>query len=751
MTGLYFYKLISPYKEDVTKDCKLTINELDNNFLSLKDMDIKDVEFDEATSVISLIRNNGEVLDADLSVLSDGVTKDLAIDYDSVKGEINIHYNGTNVSIDKLVTLDNIADEILTEVISDGTLIGLGSKKQPLGIAPTHQTGSFKPAIELVDKIKGESLPKPNNLKKGDRYVTKENLNLYGLLYNYSAVKAMAEDLKHGWRIPSKNDWDNMLNAIEPCEFRNHDGAQANKVYGKLAGKFLKSKNLWTKAYNEEEVCSTCDIPSEATEGETDYIEDEVIVKPRPKKINPNGVDSYGMALVPSGYHDDCAVDAYFHDRGYYWTTTQISESDIYIKRFDYNRSGVVQSLASPREYYSIRFVKDYDGSNFKDVEHIHGQNFSCVLIPTLNTPHGFSIWTSVNVDFNDVKYHAKEPNNGLIDETVNVPAFYVNEWDGFKWEKKKLEEGEQIVLLKGLNGDKDIEYMVVDGELVSSAAIIQEKVLEEIGKEIERIDGEIEIIEGRIDTIEEDLGHGTVYEYVYERDEYGNIIYDEDGNPIVKRDEEGNPIIAVDEEGNPIIKEEASGLHKDVEDNAQAIADEIKRAQLAESGLTEDIAALNDALNHEIERAQAAEEALDGRIDGLQASLDTVEASVGLTEDGKFIPNSANTYTSSAETVVNAIDQLDAALKNEEDTRSKEVSDLQDDVKTLDEALKAETEARIEKDDYLEGRLIKTTQSDNAFDCANGVLTLDTEKLENKITIKLSGDFGIIPFKEYD
>ena len=45
--GLYYYKLQSPYPEDVTKNCKLTINEIDSNFLSLKDEDIKSAVFDK--------------------------------------------------------------------------------------------------------------------------------------------------------------------------------------------------------------------------------------------------------------------------------------------------------------------------------------------------------------------------------------------------------------------------------------------------------------------------------------------------------------------------------------------------------------------------------------------------------------------------------------------------------------------------------------------------------------------------------
>ena len=45
MTGIYYYKLISPYADDVTKNCKLSINEIDSNFFSLEEYDIKSAEF----------------------------------------------------------------------------------------------------------------------------------------------------------------------------------------------------------------------------------------------------------------------------------------------------------------------------------------------------------------------------------------------------------------------------------------------------------------------------------------------------------------------------------------------------------------------------------------------------------------------------------------------------------------------------------------------------------------------------------
>ena len=52
MNGLYYYKLVSPYPEDVTKNCKLTINEIDHNFVTLKDNDIKKAEFIRSEKVL---------------------------------------------------------------------------------------------------------------------------------------------------------------------------------------------------------------------------------------------------------------------------------------------------------------------------------------------------------------------------------------------------------------------------------------------------------------------------------------------------------------------------------------------------------------------------------------------------------------------------------------------------------------------------------------------------------------------------
>ena len=60
MDGLYYYKLVSEYAEDITKNCKLTINEIDSNFKTLKDNDIVSAEFVREDKTLVLTKNNNE-------------------------------------------------------------------------------------------------------------------------------------------------------------------------------------------------------------------------------------------------------------------------------------------------------------------------------------------------------------------------------------------------------------------------------------------------------------------------------------------------------------------------------------------------------------------------------------------------------------------------------------------------------------------------------------------------------------------
>ena len=296
MNGLYYYKLVSEYPEDITKNCKLSINEIDSNFKVLKDTDIKTAEFvrgedcKKADGTLVITRNNGDkiIVPLDVSVCEDrNLTYDLKVSATECEKSgmtLTISYKDDEkddegnpivhtVTVENIITKDNLIDvlgsDVLTKVISDSSLRGLGTMSSPLGIAGTEKTGMLAPAIKLLDLTDGSELPEDTKL--GTRYVTKEYVNDYGYLYNGAGVEKISQILdneyekkqiykevdgrEYYWRVPSKADWDALLDSIEPCKYRNHKTAQCHIELGKLAGKFLKSDCGWI---NSEYEC-TCD------------------------------------------------------------------------------------------------------------------------------------------------------------------------------------------------------------------------------------------------------------------------------------------------------------------------------------------------------------------------------------------------------------------------------------------------------------------------------------------------------------
>ena len=119
MKGLYFYKLESPYSEDVTKNCKLAVNEIDSNFLTLKDQDIKSAEFDSEAKTLTLTKNNGEKIQVDMSFLWE--EKTLTTD---LENEINERKNADKALSEAIETEKQereTCDKHLSDAIEDRT------------------------------------------------------------------------------------------------------------------------------------------------------------------------------------------------------------------------------------------------------------------------------------------------------------------------------------------------------------------------------------------------------------------------------------------------------------------------------------------------------------------------------------------------------------------------------------------------------------------------------------------------------
>ena len=117
-TGLYYYKLVSPYKEDITKNCKLTVNEIDSNFLNLKDVDIMSAELDEKTYSVVLTRNNGDKLVVDLTPILSGAVYDLEVSFENPSEKESGSCHGANIYVTYSTLAEN--DVKVTKTSSTG-------------------------------------------------------------------------------------------------------------------------------------------------------------------------------------------------------------------------------------------------------------------------------------------------------------------------------------------------------------------------------------------------------------------------------------------------------------------------------------------------------------------------------------------------------------------------------------------------------------------------------------------------------
>lgn len=484
--GLYYYKLQSPYPEDVTKNCKLTINEIDSNFLSLKDEDIKSAVFDKESKTVILTRNDGDTIAVDLS----DATYNLNVEKDCTDSGVTltITFDGKNgqesFTINNIVTADTfknvIENNVLSKVITDGTLKGDGTVTAPLGINGTEKTGVLAPVKEVIDLTNGRKLP--TDAKKGTRYLTIESVNDYGYLYNVAALSKISNAAKadgKGWRVPSKADWDALLDSIEPCSYANHETASCHAELGRYAGKYLKSECGWVG--QEDCACAStkpmngCELPST----DNSYVDADDDTVPPQTVDTPKGIDKYGFGIFPSGY---AMLDGYnrpsfrdYKNTAIFWTTSHVygdENQDIYVKKFDWNKSGVMQEAQCPTPYFSVRLVKDYDGSNYFDTEYIDGVAYKTVLMPKSK-----QVWLASNYAKKEgfIKYteggevpEVVDVNNGQVRD--NRKVMFINEWNGDYWEKRPMNEGETVIVedncsMSGSSEIKTICWSNEDGE----------------------------------------------------------------------------------------------------------------------------------------------------------------------------------------------------------------------------------------------------------------------------------------------
>ena len=463
MEGLSFYKRVSPYPEDKTLNCRLTIEQIDDNFLNLKNEEVKSVDFDCGTKVLTINKNDGnDPINVDMNCAWEGLSSNFNVELDDSgtngSAVLNFYWdeNGETrkVAIKGLVTKDSIGNYVMKESFTDGTIIGNGTSSNPLGVNPIEATGNYKPVIDLIDLTNSGSLP--DKVEYGDRYLTLEKINDYGYLYNIEGLREIEGKLSNGWRIPTKEDWDDMLNAIDDCDDENtHSATECHTWLGKHAGRKLKSVKGWKEVKVEQIISGASETPHEPTEG----------------------TNEYGFSALPAGFASDSDTEIQgFGSTASFWTSTELQDecNDYYVKNLMYNKASVWQSGECPVDYRSLRLIKDYDGSNAKETDFICGKYYKEVLLPSKK--HGKQIWPKTNVDIDVL-----EKNKLAFDDKFDInslPTFIINEWNGKSWERKFLTEGSVIVINKAqdkeINGKPfeygiDTEFMLVGRDLLST------------------------------------------------------------------------------------------------------------------------------------------------------------------------------------------------------------------------------------------------------------------------------------------
>ena len=684
MEGLYFYKLTSPYKEDVTKDCKLTVNEIDHNFITLKNADIKDIYVDNNTSSIVIVRNDGVKFSADISHF----TQDVKVEFDKRNGTIKIYHDSVIDTIDGLVTSENVQTYTSANVVVDNTLTGSGNASNPLGLVNTEKTSSYKAVLRVINRIEGNKLPNSEHVHKGDRFLTYEYLNEFGYLYNMKSAQQFVKDIHSDWRIPTKDDWDNMLNAIEVCnEDKNHQATGCNIVLGKVAGKQLKSHKVWKHCganmnCTDEMMSNGCRCGCQDNDI-FDVGEQEDTTIPNCKPINPEGIDAYGMCILPAGYGDGRFMLDYFGSRARFWTSSVTHISDVYVKQFDCQYAGVGQMAISPMSIASVRLVKDYDGSNYRGVETIGGVTYKTVLMPAENTPYGYSIWMGNNLAARECQYDPKTPNMGSYDPGKRV--FIINEWNGFDWDRRTLEEGDSLVIVNGPDGDHSEEYRLVDGKLRNIKKHIVDGITIEYDEDIKNLQDKDAELENAITDLTKSLtGLSTVVEDEIQRS------------------------TSVDEELAKGLSDESKARQE--EDTRLAEADEQTNQRITdlENAEAEANKALDDKINAETERAMSAEQ----------------ENASNLLKTQEDLTNEVDRATAAETRLSEALDNANNAI-NDEIIRS--VKEDASHNKSIGE---------------LKSRTISLEQPLDAFKCQDGTLTIKTDG-DNKIIIKLDSNYG--------
>jgi len=712
LTGVKYFKLQSDIPGDYTKNCGLLGNEIDENFYFLRSMDIKTAyTIDEEDKKILVLErvNCGRDIKVDITDIEE------PYQFDFKDGYITITFpDGHEQRMGKfLVEGDNI------RVVTDASINGDGCYRNPLSLDMAYRTGTYMPADFFADlTCPEETINQFENIGNGHAIVTKENASRFGALYTLRqamAINSALEKEGRGWRVPSKEDWAKLLNWAEldpsPCENcgelpknYNHD-TDTSATSGCTAGARLKATTLWE---NKE------------------------------KNTDDFGFSIYPVGICPEDYNS--AEPTQFGFTGLYkvasfWTSSE-KDGEGYVRTFSYGHDDVAQYTESPVRRLSIRLVRDIDDDfDVQESAEILGN-----YVPVVLTTDGTQQWTQFNIDFTNYDgYNSNEvtvpdawkeidtdiptiifyeffDEGGLrgyreIDEydmpstaspvfhesveealekddpdqyiavkeiiildVTSEPKFYFNAWDGNRWHKKMMREGESVVLI---NEDAETQCDIAGTPYVTSTNTnhewrvymnpqtgldelidVAESVKDEMNKEFKEI---WEYLSGLTDDVNNLSGFVSD---MYDEMQSGFTSAFTEIENLQEELDRVEESIGLDNDGNYIVPE--SGLTSDSSSVMEAIA--ILDEAVLEN--REDIVVLSGVV-----------EEMKDQQDQMQEEIDNIEAAVGLSSGGTYIPQSGTTYLDDAETLQEEFVILDevvaSAMTEIEELKKKTIEPL--------------------------------------------------------------------------
>ena len=669
LTGVKYFKLQSDIPGDYTKNCGLLGNEIDENFYFLRSMDIKTAyTIDEEDKKILVLErvNCGRDIRVDITDI------EKPYQFDLKDGYITITFpDGHEQRMGKfLVEGDNI------RVVTDASINGDGSYRNPLSLDMAYRTGTYMPADFFADlTCPEETINQFENIGNGHAIVTKENASRFGALYTLRqamAINSALEKEGRGWRVPSKEDWAKLLNWAEldpsPCENcgelpknYNHDTDKSGN-FGCTAGARLKATTLWE---NKE------------------------------KNTDDFGFSIYPVGICPEDYNS--AEPTQFGFTGLYkvasfWTSSE-KDGEGYVRTFSYGHDDVAQYTESPVRRLSIRLVKDIDDDfDVQENAEILGN-----YVPVVLTTDGTQQWTQFNINFTN--YDGYNSNEVTVPDAwkeidTDIPTIIFYEF---------FDEG-------GLRGYREID----EYDMPSTASPVFHESVEEA---LEKDDPDQYIAVKEIiilDVTSEpkfyfNAWDGNRWHKKMMREGESVVLINEDAE--TQCDTAGTPYVTSANTNHEwrVYMNPQTGLDELI-DVAEAIKDEMNKEfkEIWEylSGLTDDVNNLSGFVSDMYDEMQSGFSSAFTAISDLQDELDVVEASVGLSGDGTFIVIRESGLTSGATTIAEAIGALDDTILEDEEVIAAAFNDVNDRINNLSgvvKEMKDEQDAMQEEIDSIE------------------------------------------------